>query len=660
MPLNSAAVARYRKGARPTLDRRLNLDITAERRLRNRYFLVFDMVGGCGVLVLSYVIRFEGFGWPPGHLRTLLRFLPIAVFLQIVTTFYAGLYRRLWRHAGIVEVERIAATVACIGLAVAGLGVWALPGLGLLAPRLPISVAIEYTLLIAVVIALPRLMVRVLARGHGRIRPGARRVVIAGAGSAGEAIAKELRANPDLRLIPVAFVDDDPAKHGLQLVGVPVVGPPGGLIDIRERFRADELIVAMPAASGSVIRRLMEEASAAGLRTRTIPSLFEILSGRVGLTSIRPIQIEDLLRREPVRIDLDRVGQLIEGETVLITGAGGSIGSEIARQVAALGPERLLVLGHGENSIFNIIQDLSDRHPQVSVVPIIADVRDARRIRQVFEQFRPGLVLHAAAHKHVPLMELNVADAVTNNVEGSRNVALAAAEFGTKRFVMISTDKAVSPTNVMGSTKRIAEQVVQGVAKDYGRNMISVRFGNVLGSRGSVVPTFLRQIEAGGPVTVTHPEMRRYFMTIPESVQLVLQAAVLSQGGEVFVLDMGEPVRIQQLAEDIIRLCGRELGKDIEIQYTGVRPGEKLYEEMFFGRERAEPTDHPKVLRALQAELPPGVTTAVEDLVEAAKAGRAEAELIERIQRLVPDYQPTASAHNITRPAKGTTPAPMP
>ncbi len=624
------------------------------RPVRNRYLLIADILGGGSALLISYFVRFEGSSWPAGQWSTFLRFLPIAVGLQIFITYAAGLYRRLWRHAGMVELERIVLTVVVIGLTVMVTGVWGLPALDLLAPRLPLSVAIEYTLLVAVAIAVPRFMVRAIARGHGRLHPHARRVVIAGAGTVGKAIVKELRANPGLGLRPIAFVDDDPAKHGQELAGIPVVGASVGLIDIRERFRVDDMIVAMPAASGEVIRRLTQEATAAGLRTRTVPGLFEILSGRVGMTSLRPIQIEDLLRRKPVRIDLDRVATLIKGETVLITGAGGSIGSEIARQVAAFGPGRLLLLGHGENSIFNIVQDLTDLHPQVSIVPIIADIRNALQIRQVFGRFRPSLVLHAAAHKHVPLMEMNVAEAVTNNVGGSRNVSLAAAEFDAKRFVMISTDKAVRPTNVMGSTKRIAEQLVQCLAKESGRNMISVRFGNVLGSRGSVVPTFLRQIEAGGPVTVTHPEMRRYLMTIPESVQLVLQAAVLSQGGEVFVLDMGEPVRIQQLAEDIIRLSGREVGKDIAIQFTGVRPGEKLYEELFFDREHAEPTDHPKVLRALQAELPVGVTSVADDLLQAVAAGRSEEELIERIRRLVPDYKPAASLHNITKEFKDT------
>ena len=333
---------------------------------------------------------------------------------------------------------------------------------------------------------------------------------------------------------------------------------------------------------------------------------------------------------------------------MLVTGAGGSIGSEIARQVAALGPGQLVLLGHGENSIFNITQELTGSFPGVSIIPIVADVRDRGRIDRVFKGLRPSLVLHAAAHKHVPLMELNVAEAITNNIGGSRNIAEASVEFEVGCLVMISTDKAVRPTNVMGATKRVAEQIVQELALQSGRNFISVRFGNVLGSRGSVVPIFLRQIEAGGPVTVTHPEMRRFFMTIPESVQLVLQSASIGRGGEVFVLDMGESVKIVDLATDLIRLSGLEVGRDIELQFTGVRPGEKLYEEMFFGRELAEPTAHPKVLRAKHAELPVGLSSVVEEVLTRAQMGRPHYELLAYLRRLVPDYCPEDSAHNIS------------
>lgn len=619
------------------------------RHFRNRYLVIFDLVALAFVLAFAYTVRFESFRWPSEHLDTFVRFLPVVLLLKIPVFYFAGLYRRLWRHAGIIELERIGMATVGTGVAAFVLGVALLPALGYLHARVPISVAALDAVLTAVVIALPRFAIRMLATRVARPVDGSeRRVIIAGAGAAGELIAKELIRKPELGLIPVAFIDDDPTKHGLELCGLAVVGSPDHLVDYRERFGVEEVIIAMPSSSGTAIRRLMQLAESAGLGTRTIPGMFEILSGRVNVNSLRPVQIEDLLRRDPIRIELDRVGELVEGRTVMISGAGGSIGSEIARQVAALGPAELVVLGHGENSIFNITQELTERFPGVSITPVVADVRNRRRVDHAFAIHRPAVVLHAAAHKHVPLMEINVSEAITNNIGGSRNMAEAAVEYGVERFVMISTDKAVCSTNVMGATKRAAEQVVQDLATTHGRNFISVRFGNVLGSRGSVVPIFLRQIEAGGPVTVTHPEMRRYFMTIPESVQLVLQAAVLGRGGEVFVLDMGEPVRIVDLARDLIRLSGLEEGKDIEIQFTGVRPGEKLYEELFFGREHAEATEHAKVLRARHAALPRGLMASVDEILADATGGRPQHDLLRSLQRLVPDYRPEGSAHNIS------------
>lgn len=622
--------------------------------VRNRYLAALDLVGFTLTLLTAYAVRFEALAWPPDHAATFLRFLPLAVGLKLLVFYHAGLYRRLWRYASVVELERIAIAAAiAAGLAFV-LGVWILPAAGLVPIRVPISVAALDGLLTLVVAVAPRFYIRAAsARGRGRVRhPGARRVIIAGAGSAGELVAKELRARPELGLRPVGFVDDDPAKHGLELSGLPILGGLDRLGD--HRHRSDEVIVAMPSANGATIRRVMQTAQEAGLRTKTIPGMFELLSGRVAVSSVRPIQIDDLLRREPVRIEFDRIQALVEGGTVLVTGAGGSIGSEICRQAASLGPSRLLLLGHGETSIFTIAAELADRHPALPVVPLIADVRDQSRLLRLFEAHRPDLVLHAAAHKHVPLMEINVPEAVTNNVAGTRHVALAALQSGARRMVMVSTDKAVRPTNVMGATKRVAEQIVQGLAQREGVEFISVRFGNVLGSRGSVVPTFLRQIERGGPVTVTHPEMRRFFMTIPESVELVLQAAVVGRGGEVYALDMGPPVRIVDLAADLIRLSGLEVGRDIEIQFTGVRAGEKLYEEVF-GKEEVEPTEHPKVLRARHAHLPAGLPALVDELVAGAEQGLPDDELRELLRRLVSDYAPEGSAHNIAAPRRALT-----
>lgn len=616
--------------------------------LRNRYLFLADGLGLAGALFLAYVFRFESLSWHPDHTRTFAIFLMVSLPVKLLLFYTSGLYRRLWRYAGVTELERILLATALATVTGFLLGAALLPWSGLTPVRVPLSVLAMDAGFTAAVVALPRFLLRVLRHWAPADEPaGTKRVLVAGAGSAGESLVRELKANPQLGLRPIGFVDDNRAKHRKEMCGLPVLGGTAELAELQREHAFDELIIAMPSAPGSAIRSVTREARAAGLAARTVPGLSEILSGRVSVTSLRPVQIEDLLRREPVVTDLDQVRALIEGETVLVTGAGGSIGSELCRQVAAFAPGRLLLLGHGENSIFGVHRELEERFPRLTVVPIIADIRDQGRIQAVFKRHRPAVVLHAAAHKHVPLMEWNVVEAVTNNVIGTRNVVEAAIAAGTSHMLLISTDKAVCPTNVMGATKRVAEQLVQEAARRTGRHFIAVRFGNVLGSRGSVLPNFLRQIEAGGPITVTHPEMRRYFMTIPESVQLVLQAAVLGQGGEVLVLDMGEPVKIVDLARDLIRLSGLEVDRDIEIKFTGVRPGEKLYEELFFGAEVAVPTRHPKVLSSRQAELTPGMPALMERLVAEATGPANEHALRGLLLALVPDYQPEKSPNNL-------------
>jgi FlaA1/EpsC-like NDP-sugar epimerase len=435
-------------------------------------------------------------------------------------------------------------------------------------------------------------------------------------------------------------MDDDVSKQGHQLHGVPVVGSLAQLGKLVSEYAVSEVIIALPSARGKIIREIVQASIDAGVRNRTVPGLGEILSGAKAVSALRPIEIQDLLRRDPIETNLDQVGSLVRNRTVLVTGAGGSIGRELCRQLAQLGPTRIVALGRGENSIFELLEEMRSRFSKIPVEPVIVDVRDEVRLRAVFESTRPYSVFHAAAHKHVPLMEASIDEAVLNNVLGTKNVAELSAEFGVEHLVLISTDKAVRPTSIMGATKRIAEETLCCVAQRTGRPYVSVRFGNVLGSRGSVVPTFLRQIAAGGPLTVTHPEMRRYFMTIPEAVQLVLQAAALGRGGEVFVLDMGEPVRIADLAADLIRLSGLELGADIEINFTGIRPGEKLYEELFFGPEDASLTLHPKILRAKDANPSDAVGKDIAALIDAARSRESPADLRRMIRRLVPGYQP--------------------
>jgi FlaA1/EpsC-like NDP-sugar epimerase len=618
--------------------------------LRNRYFLLADAFLFTASTVAAFALRFEGFAWGPEYSRAALLYALISIPLKLVIAYRTGLYERLWRHAGVLELERLILASSLMAFLCFLLGGWLLPVSGLTAGRLPLSVLLLDALLTAVLLAFPRLAVRLFSRRPLR-RPLAngRRVIIAGAGSAGEIIAKELMGHHQLGLRPIGFVDDDPRKHGKRMLDLPVLGPLSQLRNLVERLDVDEVVIAMPRAPGDVVRAVLQAAQQAGVKARTVPGLFELLSGRLTTSALREVQIEDLLRREPIQTDLQQVRGLATGETVLVTGAGGSIGSELCRQLAKLSPARLVLVGHGENSIFDILHELERLAPELPVIPVIADVRNRERLAEVFARYRPYSVFHAAAHKHVPLMEANPGEAVTNNVLGTKNVAELAAEFGAEHFVLISTDKAVRPTNVMGASKRVAEQLVQSIAETQKKNFVAVRFGNVLGSRGSVVPTFLRQIRHGSPITITHPEMRRYFMTIPEAVQLVLQAGALGKGGEVFVLDMGQPVKIVDLANDLIRLSGLEPGVDIEIKFTGTRPGEKLYEELFFNSENAAPTSHPKVLRARNATLAPGIGIIVDRMLTDARSGASDEEIRALLRRLVPDYDPAVAPG--TRPA---------
>jgi FlaA1/EpsC-like NDP-sugar epimerase len=613
-------------------------------RFRNRYLLASDVTLLTVLPFLLFALRFESFSWSPAYRQAAIAFTMVMVPVEIAILLGFGLYRRMWRFASIWELELIfAAGVVAAGAAWA-VGAFALPMSGLTQVRVPLSVLAMYSVTSIAIVAIPRLVLRVTGRRYPyrRATDSARRVLIAGAGAAGEMVVKEIHANPQLGLTPVGFVDDDESKLGLRLANLPVLGTLDQIRQISQRERAQELVIAMPRAPGTTVRRVVRAAFDAGLHTRTVPGLFEILGGRVRLGTLREVQIEDLLRRDPVQTDLAAVRRLAAGRTVLVTGAGGSIGSELCRQLVTLEPKELILLGHGENPIFEILHEMLPEEPKAQLTPVIADVRDRKRILRIFEQYKPYAVFHAAAHKHVPLMEENVSEAITNNVLGTRNVVDASIACGAQHFVFISTDKAVRPTNVMGASKRVAECIVQNAAKTHNRHFVSVRFGNVLGSRGSVVPTFLRQIQDGGPVTVTHPEMRRYFMTIPEAVQLVLQAGAQGRGGELFMLDMGEPVRIVDLARDMIRLSGLEEGADIEIEFTGVRPGEKLYEEMFFNDEIAESTEHPKVLRARNGRHDVISDPTISKLIDLALGDTSAGALRSRLRELVPDFASNA------------------
>jgi FlaA1/EpsC-like NDP-sugar epimerase len=607
-------------------------------RLRNRSLFVSDVVLLSACAPLAFAARYEGL-WGPEIGDMLRVFLITSVPLKLAVLIGLGLYRRLWRYASVSDLEMLVSAAAVSAVIDGALGAFVLPSLGLTPSRLSYAVILLNACLCAVAIALPRLALRMVTRRDRRSRHGgSRRAIIVGAGAAGGMIVKELAENPQLGILPVAVLDDDPSKHRLRLHNVPVLGSLGSLEVIAATVAATDVVIAMPSASGRTIREVVRQASGAGLTTRTVPGLYEILSGEKRVNALRQVEIQDLLRRDPIKTDIAQVASLVTDQVVMVTGAGGSIGSELCRQLARLEPERIVAVGRGENSIFELLQEFARSFPKVRIDPVIADVRDHSRMARVIATHRPFSVFHAAAHKHVPLMEANVAEAVLNNVLGTQNVVSLCAEHNVEHFVLISTDKAVRPTSVMGATKRIAEHLVHQCAMESKSGYVAVRFGNVLGSRGSVVPTFMRQIADGGPVTITHPDMTRYFMTIPEAVQLVLQAAALGNEGEVFVLDMGEPVRVFDLATDLIRLSGLEPDVDIEVRFTGTRPGEKLFEELFFKGADVTPTIHPKILRARDAEASRHDTVDIQALIDAARNNGSDGKIRRLLLQLVPEY----------------------
>jgi FlaA1/EpsC-like NDP-sugar epimerase len=642
-------------------------------QVRNRHLLLTDILLLPIAAVLAFALRLDATLIQP-YARTMLIYALAAPLIMIPIFAALGLYSRFWRYANADELLLLAGA-ATLGALTQGAIFFAIQALfpDLLSPGVPRSIPLIDILLMLVVIAAPRFVLLLWSRNNRRATRASaapqylQRVLIAGAGEAGTLILRELRANPQTGLIPVGFVDDDPHKQGMLIQRTRVLGSRAAIPRLVRDQQVDQVIIAMPTAPGSAVRGIVDICEQAGVRARIIPGMYELLSGEAGIGQLRDVQIEDLLRREPVHTDTAQIAALIRGRRVLVTGAGGSIGSELCRQIIRCEPAELITLGHGENSVFDIHNELLRSRgageqggggDTLRIMPVIADIRDADRLAAVFTAHRPEIVFHAAAHKHVPLMEDNVEDAVTNNVLGTRRLVEASLAAGVDHFVLVSTDKAVNPSSVMGATKRVAELIVQEAALRTGRAFVAVRFGNVLGSRGSVVPFFQRQIAAGGPVTVTHPDVKRYFMTIPEAVQLVLQAAALGRGGEIFVLDMGAPVRIVDLARDLIRLTGLEPDRDIEIQYTGLRPGEKLFEELFGADEVYGQTRHEKIFvyrnghanaaAGAPTELMPAALGAsplasqIDALILAAQRGDTD-EVRRRLGELAPEYQEAGS-----------------
>lgn len=565
-------------------------------------------------LALALLLRFDfSVSKTLPYWQIVLRKLPGLIVIRLCVYYTLGLYSRLWQFASVREalVIILAGTIASVfdylilhGLEPSGFPrsiifmAWSLNVFFTGGIRFFVRMRWEWT---SYVKACNHMSKAGLEQAASR---NTHKVLIVGAGEAGVIVAKELRTHPEVGQEIVGFVDDDPSKQGYIVAGYRVLGTTEGLPDLIRSHNVEEIVIAMPSAPGTVIRRVVRVCDGLGVKVLTIPGVYELLDGKLDVSRIRAIDIQDLLRREEVKVDLEEMGRYLSGRKVLVTGAGGSIGQELSRQVAGFGPKSLILLGHGENDIYEVDMDLLETFPNLNTIPVIADIRDSERIDWVFSFYKPDVVFHAAAHKHVPLMESNPKEAISNNVFGTWNVASAAERYGAKRFVLISTDKAVNPMSVMGCTKRAAEILIQSLAKRSETKFMAVRFGNVLGSRGSVIPLFKRQIRKGGPITVTHPDMVRYFMTIPEAVQLVIQAAAMGRGGEIFILDMGEPVRIVDLARDLIRLSGLDPDYDIEIQFTGIRPGEKIVEELLTTEEGTRTTVHERIFIARGEALP--------------------------------------------------------
>lgn len=610
--------------------------------VRNRYILLADLpliaIAAFGAFALRFDLLFL-YRHPEFQV-----YLIAALVLKPVVYFPFGMYSRYWRYGTAQDLIAITLAVSAASLVMA-----LFVSVGLVTGHLlnfarPVLM-IDWLLTLALAGGL-RMSVRVIgdarAATNKSIPSDQKNVLVVGAGEAGTLVVRELHKNPQLGLRPVAFLDDATSKQNKQILGIPVRGPLTSLASVIRREAVDEVIIAMPAVSGAVVRAAVSACQRAGITARVVPGVFELLDGNVSINRLRKVEIADLLRRPQV-VGRAYATPYLKGRTVLITGAGGSIGSELSRQVAFSEPRQVVLLGRGENSIFSIHTKLAEQYPALAIHPVIADVRDTARLHSIFARFRPEVVFHAAAHKHVPLMELNPEEAFTNNVQGTQNVLDAAEQAGSERLVLISTDKAVAPSSIMGASKRLAELLVIGAGTRSRRPYVVVRFGNVLGSRGSVVPTLQAQIERGGPVTVTHPDMKRFFMTIPEAVHLVLQAGGLGSAGDLFVLNMGEQLKIIDLAKDLIRLSGAD-PNTIDLQITGIRPGEKLEEALWVVDATVEATENPDVFRVREHDVQavPDIRPFVEDIVAAARTGEAE-----RIQLAlmlaVPSYCPAVA-----------------
>jgi FlaA1/EpsC-like NDP-sugar epimerase len=612
--------------------------------VRKIIFLLSDIICISFSLVAAIWLKFDNLS--PEHIQYLLLMVPIFIPVCVLGFWFMGLYNRTLRFTSIPDM--VAVFTAVTGSSMLKLAsIFFLDSFPSVSSVFIIDWMISLILIGSLRIA-PRILLNMFEMKtirtwfFSRSQGLPKRVLIVGAGQGGESVLREIKRNLNLPINVVGMVDDDEKKHGQIIHGSPVLGGCSEIDKFVVKFNVDEIIIAIPSASGNELRRIVKLCQDSRVRFKTLPGLQDLIGGKLVGLQLRDIAIEDLLRRPPAEINLAEIAAYITDKIVLVTGAGGSIGSEICRQILPFQPSVLLLLGHGENSIYSSQQKLmgSPELGNTVLIPLIADIQDKNKIGQVFNAHNPEIVFHAAAHKHVPMMEINPEEAIKNNVIGTKNLVEAAHNSKVERFVMISTDKAVNPTSIMGATKRVAEKVLKSFAKKSSTRFVAVRFGNVLGSRGSVIPLFKNQIENGGPITITHPKMIRYFMTIPEASKLVVQAGAYGKGGEVFILDMGDPVRILDLAEDLVRLSGLEVGKDIEIKFTGIRPGEKLFEELLTASEGITATRNRKIFIARPEEVDDEILMdQVASLEEAARMGKSH-KIIKALQKIVPSFSP--------------------
>lgn len=563
-------------------------------KIRVLFLIIFDLILINVSLILAYLLRLEYIFRNPIYMvyvKEIPKLLIIASIVKLAVFIVLKLYSSLWKYAGVYELMNIIIASFLSNTLMLGY-------VFLTRTPIPRSIFIITFFIDCFAIGALRFGYRVfrrMVRGDILLIKATKKILLIGAGDAAASLINEYHLHPELKSTPVAIIDDSRGKQNKKLNGVPILGTRNDIIRIADEKQIDEIIIAIPSASPKIINELFTICSNTRCKVKILPSLSQLIDETVSIQKIRDVKIEDLLGRDPIKLDNNEIGSLINCRVVMVTGGGGSIGSELCRQIADFSPKQLIILDNYENNAYSIQNELLSNYPELNLVTIIANVREKPRLERIFKTHRPDLVFHAAAHKHVPLMEANPTEAIKNNIFGTLNVAECADKYGAKRFVMISTDKAVNPTNIMGATKRVAEMIIQAFSKQSRTEFVAVRFGNVLGSNGSVIPLFKKQIEQGGPVTVTDPEIIRYFMTIPEAVQLVLQAGAMAEGGEIFVLDMGEPVKIYDLAKNLIRLSGFEPDVDIKIEFTGLRPGEKLYEELLLAEEGIEATKNNKI-----------------------------------------------------------------